>query len=52
MGNYSVVIPMIFIGIAEMVSFLVGGVYGVAIAAVGMLSIMAWLLQQTLTGNH
>jgi K(+)-stimulated pyrophosphate-energized sodium pump len=40
MGHYSVVIPMIFVAIAEMISFLVGGVYGVAISAVGMLSII------------
>ncbi len=40
MGHYSVVIPIIFIAIAEMTSFLLGGVYGVAISAVGMLSII------------
>jgi K(+)-stimulated pyrophosphate-energized sodium pump len=39
MGYYSTFIPIIFIAVAEMVSFLTGGVYGVAIAAVGMLSI-------------
>jgi K(+)-stimulated pyrophosphate-energized sodium pump len=47
MGYYSVFVPIIFIGVAEMVSFLAGsmygglsgGVYGVAISAVGMLSI-------------
>ncbi len=47
MGYYSVVVPIVFIGIAEMISFLAGsiygglsgGVYGVAISAVGMLSI-------------
>jgi K(+)-stimulated pyrophosphate-energized sodium pump len=47
MGYYSVFIPIVFIGVAEMVSFLAGsmygglsgGVYGVAISAVGMLSI-------------
>ena len=40
MGHYSVVIPMISIAIAEMIAFLAGGVYGVAISAVGMLSII------------
>ncbi len=40
MGNYSVVIPIIVIAIAELVAFLFGGVYGVAISAVGMLSIV------------
>jgi K(+)-stimulated pyrophosphate-energized sodium pump len=40
MGNYSVVIPIIVIAIAEMIAFLFGGVYGVAISAVGMLSII------------
>ncbi|MGD6810021.1 MAG: sodium-translocating pyrophosphatase [Candidatus Bathyarchaeia archaeon] len=40
MGHYSVVIPIIVIAIAEMTSFLLGGVYGVAISAVGMLSII------------
>ncbi|XES76809.1 MAG: sodium-translocating pyrophosphatase [Candidatus Bathyarchaeia archaeon] len=40
MGHYSVVIPIIFIAIAEMTAFLLGGVYGVAISAVGMLSII------------
>jgi K(+)-stimulated pyrophosphate-energized sodium pump len=39
MGYYSTFIPIIFIAVAEMVSFLTGGVYGVAISAVGMLSI-------------
>jgi K(+)-stimulated pyrophosphate-energized sodium pump len=40
MGHYSVVIPIIFIALAEMTAFLLGGVYGVAISAVGMLSII------------
>lgn len=40
MGHYSVVIPIISVAIAEMISFLAGGVYGVAISAVGMLSII------------
>jgi K(+)-stimulated pyrophosphate-energized sodium pump len=47
MGYYSVFVPIVFIGVAEMISFLAGsmygglsgGVYGVAISAVGMLSI-------------
>jgi K(+)-stimulated pyrophosphate-energized sodium pump len=39
MGYYSTFIPIVFIAIAEMVSFLSAGVYGVAISAVGMLSI-------------
>ena len=47
MGYYSTFIPIVFVGVAEMVSFLAGsvygglagGVYGVAISAVGMLSI-------------
>ena len=47
MGYYSTFIPIVFIGVAEMISFLAGswygglsgGVYGVAISAVGMLSI-------------
>jgi len=39
MGYYSVFIPIVFIGVAEMISFLAAGVYGVAISAVGMLSI-------------
>jgi K(+)-stimulated pyrophosphate-energized sodium pump len=40
MGHYSVVIPIICVAIAEMIAFLSGGVYGVAISAVGMLSII------------
>lgn len=39
MGYYSTFIPIIFIAVAEMISFLTAGVYGVAISAVGMLSI-------------
>ncbi len=39
MGYYSTFIPIIFIAVAEMVSFITDGVYGVAISAVGMLSI-------------
>ncbi|MEM3440155.1 MAG: sodium-translocating pyrophosphatase [Candidatus Bathyarchaeia archaeon] len=39
MGFLSTFVPIIFIAIAEMVSFLLAGVYGVAISAVGMLSI-------------
>ena len=39
MGYYSTFIPIVFIAAAEMISFLAGGVYGVAISAVGMLSI-------------
>jgi K(+)-stimulated pyrophosphate-energized sodium pump len=39
MGFLSTFIPIIFIAIAEMASFLIAGVYGVAISAVGMLSI-------------
>jgi K(+)-stimulated pyrophosphate-energized sodium pump len=40
MGHYSVVVPMISVAVAEMIAFLAGGVYGVAISAVGMLSII------------
>ncbi|MEM2364749.1 MAG: sodium-translocating pyrophosphatase [Candidatus Bathyarchaeia archaeon] len=39
MGLLSTFIPIIFIAMAEMMSFLLAGVYGVAISAVGMLSI-------------
>ncbi len=39
MGYYSTFVPILFIALAEMISFLAGGVYGVAISAVGMLSI-------------
>jgi K(+)-stimulated pyrophosphate-energized sodium pump len=39
MGFLSTFVPIIFIAIAEMASFLLAGVYGVAISAVGMLSI-------------
>jgi K(+)-stimulated pyrophosphate-energized sodium pump len=38
MGYYSTFVPIIFIAAAEMTSYLVGGIYGVGISAVGMLS--------------
>ena len=38
MGYYSTFVPILFIAAAEMISFLVGGIYGVGISAVGMLS--------------
>jgi len=38
MGYYSTFIPIVFIAVAEMISFIIGGIYGVAISAVGMLS--------------
>jgi K(+)-stimulated pyrophosphate-energized sodium pump len=38
MGYYSTFIPIIFIAVAEMISYLIGGIFGVGISAVGMLS--------------
>jgi K(+)-stimulated pyrophosphate-energized sodium pump len=38
MGYYSTFVPIIFIAAAEMTSYVIGGIYGVGISAVGMLS--------------
>ncbi|MDQ1281429.1 MAG: K(+)-stimulated pyrophosphate-energized sodium pump [Thermoproteota archaeon] len=39
LGMYSVFIPIVFIAVGELIAYSVGGLYGVAISAVGMLSI-------------
>ncbi len=43
-GYYSTFVPIIFIAVAEMISFLVGGAYGAAISAVGMLGISGFIV--------
>ncbi|MCS4542154.1 MAG: sodium-translocating pyrophosphatase [Euryarchaeota archaeon] len=44
MGLLSTVIPVIAIGIAVLVSYFTAGIYGVAISAVGMLSVTGMIL--------
>ncbi len=43
-GNFSTIFPIIIIVISTSVSFLAGGIYGVAISAVGMLSIVGIIM--------
>ncbi|MCD6579224.1 sodium-translocating pyrophosphatase [bacterium] len=43
-GNFSTIFPILVIVISTSVSFLAGGVYGVAISAVGMLSIVGIIM--------